>query len=221
MTDELYDYVTAHTEPIDDIQRGLVEQTAQLGSLAAMQIAPDQGVFLTLLTRLMGARRAVEVGTFTGYSALCIARGMPPNGHLLCCDVSEEWTGVAKQAWAKAGLSDRIELRIAPAIETLRALPPDPVLDLAFIDADKPGYLDYYEELVPRVRPGGAILIDNVLWSGRVADPDADDGDTVAIREVNDRVAADERVEAVILSIGDGLTLARKRADQPRLIKLD
>jgi caffeoyl-CoA O-methyltransferase len=213
ITERLYDYITDHSMPLDDIERDLVKETAALGSdLATMQIGPDQGALLTLLTRLMGARRAVEVGTFTGYSALCIARGMPADGHLLCCDVSEEWTGMAKRAWTRAGVADRIELRIAPAIETLRSLPEDPVLDLAFIDADKDGYIDYYEELLRRLRPGGVILADNVLWSGQVADPAADhDENTAAVCAFNDHVAADERVEAVMLSIGDGLTLARKR----------
>jgi caffeoyl-CoA O-methyltransferase len=213
ITERLYDYITEHSMPLDDIERDLVDETAALGNdLATMQIGPDQGALLTLLTRLMGARRAVEVGTFTGYSSLCIARGMPADGHLLCCDVSEEWTGVAKRAWARAGVADRIELRIAPAIETLRALPEEPVLDLAFIDADKDGYISYYEELLRRMRPGGVILADNVLWSGQVADPAAEhDENTVAVCAFNDHVAADDRVEAVVLSIGDGLTLARKR----------
>ncbi len=211
MDDRLYDYVTAHSAPIDEVQWDLVARTAELGAAATMQIGTDQGTFLTLLTRSIGARRAVEVGTFTGYSALCIARGLPADGHLLCCDVSEEWTALARQAWAEAQVADRIELKIAPAVETLRALPAEPALDLAFIDADKPGYIDYYEELVPRLRPGGLLLADNVLWSGRVVAPGADDENTVAIRAFNDHVAADERVETVILSIGDGLTFARKR----------
>ena len=136
-----------------------------------MQVAPEQGAFLTLLTRLVGARRAIEVGTFTGYSSLCIARGLPAGGELLCCDVSEEWTAVARRFWEKAGVADKIELRIAPAAETLRALPAREDWDLAFIDADKPGYPVYYEEILRRLRPGGLILADNVLWMGRVADP--------------------------------------------------
>jgi caffeoyl-CoA O-methyltransferase len=211
LTEQLSDYIEAHTTGVDDVQRHLIEQTARLGGLAAMQISPDQGAFLTMLTRLTGVRRAVEVGTFTGYSALCIARGMPADGRLLCCDISADWTGVAQRFWDKAGVSDRIDLRVAPAIETLRELPPDPELDLVFIDADKASYLDYYEELVPRTRPGGLILADNVLWAGQVADPSDDSEDTVAIRRFNDRVAADDRVDSVILTIGDGLTFARKR----------
>jgi caffeoyl-CoA O-methyltransferase len=176
-----------------------------------MQIGADQGALLTLLTRLVGARRAVEVGTFTGFSSICIARGLAPGGHLLCCDVSETYTAIARDAWAQAGLSDVIELRVAPALETLRTLPADTTIDVAFIDADKGGYADYYGELLPRVRPGGIVLADNTLWSGRVADPSADDGDTVAIRAFNDMVAADDRVESYLLPIGDGLTLIRKR----------
>ncbi|NDU71434.1 SAM-dependent methyltransferase [Actinomadura sp. DSM 109109] len=224
VTAELYDYLTAHSLPVDEAQRGLMERTARLGPVARMQIGPDEGAFLTLLARLMGARRAVEIGTFTGYSALCIARGLSPGGHLLCCDVDEEWGRIAREAWAQAAVADRIELRLGPALDTLRALPPDPVLDLAFIDADKENYVAYYEELLPRMRPGGAVLADNVLWRGHVVEPDtgdasaevsparrARDADTRAIRRFNAHVAADGRVEAVILSIGDGITLIRKR----------
>ena len=176
-----------------------------------MQIAPEQGAFLTLLTRLIGAKSAVEVGTFTGYSSLCIARGLPADGHLLCCDVSEEWTSVARRAWESAGVADRIELKIAPGADTLRALPDAETIDLAFIDADKPGYPVYYEEILQRMRPNGVLLVDNVLWDGRVIQADADDDNTVAIRAFNDMVKADDRVEAVILPIADGLTLCRKK----------
>jgi caffeoyl-CoA O-methyltransferase len=150
------------------------------------------------------------VGTFTGYSSLCIARGLAAGGTLLCCDVSQEWTAMARRAWERAGLADRIELRIAPAIETLRSLPLEPTIDLAFIDADKGGYCDYWDELVPRVRRGGLLLADNVLWSGRVAEGDGDE-DTRAIREFNDRVASDDRVEVVVLPAFDGLTIALRR----------
>jgi caffeoyl-CoA O-methyltransferase len=176
-----------------------------------MQVAPEQGAFLTLLTRLIGARSAVEVGTFTGYSALCIARGLPADGHLLCCDVSEEWTAIGRKAWDAAGVADRIELKIAPAADTLRALPHDQTIDLGFIDADKPGYPVYYEELLARLRPNGVLLVDNVLWGGRVIQADADDDNTKAIKAFNDMVAADDRVEAVMLPISDGLTLCRKK----------
>lgn len=151
-----------------------MERTARLGPVARMQIGPDEGAFLTLLARLMGARRAIEIGTFTGYSALCIARGLAPGGHLLCCDVDKEWGQIAREAWAQAGVADQIRLRLGPALDTLRALAPDPVVDLAFIDADKENYVAYYEELLPRMRPGGAVLADNVLWRGHVIDPVGD-----------------------------------------------
>ncbi|MEU9844572.1 class I SAM-dependent methyltransferase [Actinomadura sp. NPDC048032] len=224
VTAELYDYLTAHSLPPDDAQRRLMERTARLGPVARMQIGPDEGAFLTLLTRLIGARQAIEIGTFTGYSSLCIARGLAPGGQLLCCDVDEEWGRIAREAWEQAGVADRIRLRLGPALDTLRALAPDPVFDLAFIDADKENYIAYYEELLPRMRPGGAVLADNVLWRGHVVDPVDDtppeelsatrrarDADTRAIREFNAHVAADGRVEAVILSIGDGVTLIRRR----------
>jgi predicted O-methyltransferase YrrM len=207
----LADYLVSRGIPPDDVQQALIEETAALGAVAGMQIAPEQGAFLTVLTRVLDARRAVEVGTFTGYSALCIARGLAPGGRLLCCDVSEEWTAIAMKYWAKAGVDDRIELKIAPAIETLRALPATPEVDLAFIDADKPSYPQYYEELLARLRPNGVILVDNVLWDGNVVKPDANDENTRAIRAFNDMVAADHRVDSVILPIADGLTFARKK----------
>ena len=211
LSSELADYIVSHGTPPDAVQEALIDETAALGAVAGMQIAPEQGAFLTVLTRLIGARRAIEIGTFTGYSALCIARGLPDDGRLLCCDVSEEWTAVGKQAWAKAGVADRIDLRIAPALETLAALPADTQFDLAFIDADKPNYANYFDALLPKMRTNGAILVDNVLWDGRVVKPDADDENTVAIRAFNDKVAHDDRVDAVMLPIADGLTLARKR----------
>lgn len=211
LTDALHRYLIEHATPIDDLQRALIETTASLGELARMQISPEQGALLSLLVRIAGARRAVEVGTFTGYSALCIARGLPEDGKLLCCDLSEEWTSIARAHWQRAGLADRIDLRIGPAIETLRELPRAADIDLAFIDADKAGYVSYVEELVPRLRPGGLLLIDNVLWSGAVADPAKDDEDTNAIRRCNDYVSAHPDLESVILPVADGLTLARKR----------
>ena len=188
----------------------LQQQTESLGEVAGMQIGDDQGQLLTMLTRLVGARRAVEVGTFTGYSSLCIARGLAPGGSLLCCDVNVEWTAIAEQAWERAGLKDRIELKIAPALQTRRALPDEAVIDLVFIDADKPGSAAYWEELVPRVRQGGLLLADNVLWSGAIADDAVDDENAVALRTFNDLVAGDERVEVVVLPAFDGLTIARK-----------
>ncbi|HEY3483935.1 MAG TPA: class I SAM-dependent methyltransferase [Ilumatobacteraceae bacterium] len=205
-------YVAARTTPPDDVLRDLAERTVEAtGQRALMQISPDQGALLALLTRLVGAKHAVEIGTFTGYSSISIARALAPGGSLLCCDVSEEWTAIAREHWERAGLTDRIELRIAPAIETLRALPSGTSFDLAFIDADKPSYLAYYEALMPMLRTNGLILVDNTLWSGRVADGTTDDVDTVALREFNDHVASDDRVESYILPLADGLTLIRIR----------
>jgi caffeoyl-CoA O-methyltransferase len=209
---ELQGYLLDHCTRPDDVQQWLIDETrSKVADLSIMQISPEQGAFMTLLTRLLGVRTAVEVGTFTGYSALCIARGLADGGRLLCCDVSEEWTAIGRDAWSRAGVDDRIELTIAPAIETLRALPNEPTIDLAFIDADKPSYPAYFEELVPRLRPDGVLLVDNTLWSGAVVDPKASDENTVAIRAFNDMVASDARVESTILTLGDGLTLARKR----------
>lgn len=211
LSPSLHRYLVEHSTPPDEVLRDLAEETAALGPVADMQIAPEQGGFMTLLTRLVGARFAVEVGTFTGYSALCTARGLVDGGRLLCCDISEKWTSIAQRYWERAGVADRIELRLAPAIETLRTLPEKPHIDISFIDADKEGYISYWEELVPRTRPGGVILVDNVLWSGRVADPAVESENTRVIRTFNDHAAADKRVELVILPIADGLTLARKR----------
>ena len=211
LTKDLHDYLVAHIPPLDDVQRDLIAETEALGGISMMQIAPEQGAFMTMLTRLIGVRRAIEVGTFTGYSAISIARGLPDDGTLLCCDVSEEWTAIARKYWERAGVDGKIELRIAPALETLRFLPTGEQFDLAFIDADKPNYPHYYEEVLARLRPNGVILVDNTLWGGAVVDANATDDNTKAIRAFNDAVAADERVDSVILTIGDGLTLARKR----------
>ena len=211
LSGELSDYLVSHGTPPDEVQEALIAETAALGAVAGMQIAPEQGAFLTLLTQLIGARNAIEVGTFTGYSALCIARGLPAGGRLTCCDVSEEWTAVGRRAWDAAGVGDRIDLRIAPALDTIAALPVDAAFDLAFIDADKPNYANYFDALLPRLRTNGVILVDNVLWDGRVVQADATDENTVAIRAFNDKVAHDDRVETVMLPIADGLTLCRKR----------
>ena len=204
------DYLVAHSEPADDVLRDLAEETLrELGGRARMQISHDEGELLTMLVRLVGARRAVAVGVFTGYSSICIARGLPSDGHLLCCDVSEDYTSVARRYWERAGVADKIELRIAPAVETLAALPTDPHLDFAFVDADKTGYASYVEEIVPRLRPGGLMVLDNMLWSGEVLDPQNDDGRAVA--DLNDALVADDRLDVVLLPVRDGVSLARKR----------
>lgn len=212
VTTEVHEYLMAHSTPLDDVQRDLIaESAARTGEQAGMQIAPEQGAFMTMLTRLIGATRAIEVGTFTGYSALCVARGLPADGRLICCDISDEWTSIGRPYWERAGVADRIDLRIAPAADTLRALPTDAVFDIAFIDADKPGYPVYYEEIMTRLRTGGVILVDNVLWSGDIVDATRTDDNTVALRAFNDLVVADPRVEVVMLPIADGLSLIRKK----------
>jgi caffeoyl-CoA O-methyltransferase len=211
LTKPVHDYLVAHAAPLDDVQRDLIAETEGLGGISMMQIAPEQGAFMTLLTRLIGARHAIEVGTFTGYSAISIARGLTDDGTLLCCDVNEEWTAIARKYWGRAGVDDKIELRIAPAVETLRSLPAGERFDLAFIDADKPNYPTYYEEVLARLRGNGVILVDNTLWAGAVVDPKATDDNTKAIRAFNDAIADDDRVESTILTVGDGLTLIRKR----------
>lgn len=211
LTPELHSYIVAHSDPVDPVLADLSEETARLfPDSKGMQIGPEQGVFTTLLTRLSGARNVVEIGTFTGYSSICFARGLPDDGTLLALDISEEWTSVARRYWERAGVSDKIELRIGPALESLRALPEDTRFDLAFLDADKTGYLDYWEELVPRIRPGGLLLADNTLSHGRVIDPEQTAPHVQGIRDFNDRLVADDRVSQVLLPLGDGLTLARK-----------
>jgi caffeoyl-CoA O-methyltransferase len=211
LTPTLYEYLVAHNREPDPVLRDLAAETAALGPISMMQVSVEQGAFLTFLARVLGARRAVEVGTFTGYSAISIARGLAPDGRLLCCDISEEWTTIARRYFARAALAERITLRIAPALDTIRALPSTPEIDLAFIDADKTGYRAYYDELLPRLRPGGVIGFDNVLWSGQVADPTSTSEDTKALRALNDSLVTDERVDLVMLPISDGLTLVRKR----------
>ncbi len=209
----LNDYLLAHASPAaDEVLADLAAETRQaLPEHLSMQITQDEGAFLALLVRLTGARLAVEVGTFTGYSALCIARALPADGRLIACDVSDEWTQVARRYWTRAGVADRIDLRIAPAADTLRALPREETVDFAFIDADKVGYPVYYEELVTRLRPGGVIVLDNVLREGRVVDPAAQGPADRAIREINDTVTADPRVDSVLLPLRDGVTVIRKR----------
>ena len=207
----LHRYVLDHAPKKDPIAQALIDETAALGLVARMKIAPEQGDLMRLITQLIRARNALEVGTFTGYSALCVARGLPPEGTLLCCDVSDEWTSIGRKYWEQAGVASKIDLRIGPAIDTLRALRREEQFDLAFIDADKPSYAAYFDEIVPRLRSGGLLMVDNVLWGGSVVDPQASDENTTAIRAFNDKVSDDDRVEAVILPISDGITLARKR----------
>jgi caffeoyl-CoA O-methyltransferase len=208
---ELADYIAAHSTKPDHVQRRLMDATEQrTGGASRMQIGGDQGTLFEILVRATQARTAIEIGTFTGYSAMSIARGLAPGGRLICCDVSEEWTGIARDHWQQAGVADRIDLRIGPAIDTLAALDDDIVFDLAFIDADKTNYLNYYEALVPRMAANGLILVDNTLWSRRVLDPLADDVDTIALRAFNQHVAADERVRCVIVPIGDGVTVIQR-----------
>lgn len=209
---DLEEYLNAHSEPADEVLRDLAEETQRaLPESAGMQVSSGQGALLTMLVQLTGAQLAVEVGTFTGFSSICIARGLAPGGKLIACDVSEEWTDIALRYWERAGLTDRIERRIAPAADSLRAMPAEERVDFAFIDADKTGYPVYYEELVSRLRPGGLIVLDNVLQRGRVIEETAHDEAVRAIRAVNDTIVADERVTTVMLSVRDGVTLVRKR----------
>ena len=211
LSPKLYEYAVEHGHNADPIRRDLSEETAKLGPISAMEIAAEQGTFMAILAKSIGAKSAVEVGTFTGYSSLCVARALPEDGHLLCCDVSEEWTSIARRYWEKAGVAKKITLKLGPAAETLRALPPSHTFDFAFIDADKSSYRIYYEEILRRLRRDGLILIDNVLWNGAVIDPANQTPDTKAIREINDFIAHDDRVEAVMLPLADGLTIARKK----------
>ena len=205
---EVAAYVLSHSEPLDEIARELVDETSKMPS-ALMQVSPDQGQFLTLLVRLAGARSVLEIGTFTGFSALCMARGLPVDGYLLACDVNEEWTAVGKKYWQRARVADRIDLRIGPGAETIAALPPETLFDLAFIDADKPSYPDYFEMVVEHLRPGGLLLADNVLWHGEIESSTTESA--AALRRFNDLVVADDRVDGVLLALFDGLTFAIRR----------
>jgi predicted O-methyltransferase YrrM len=194
------------------LQKRLREETAKLPG-AGMQIGADLGALLALLIQLMGAHRAIEIGTFTGYSALAVAMALPPGGYMVCCDINEEWTQIARRYWREAGVADRIYLRLAPALESLRDLQRDPgpgSFDFAFVDADKTGYDGYYEACLTLLRPGGLIAFDNMLWGGAVADPTKNDPDTVALRALNLKVRDDSRVTSCLVSIGDGVLLARK-----------
>jgi caffeoyl-CoA O-methyltransferase len=213
LTPELAGYVRASSDVLDEVAADLVRETAEMAARGeaspTFQIAPEQGVLMRVLTTALGARTAIEIGTFTGFSALCIARGLPADGSLLCLDRSAEWTAVARRYWERAGVADRIELRLGDALPALRALPAEPAFDLAFVDADKSGYAAYVEELHPRLHPNGVVLLDNTLRGGHVLDPRNDDDRALA--ELNAALAADPRWETAMLPLADGLTLLRKR----------
>jgi caffeoyl-CoA O-methyltransferase len=210
MSGELHRYLVEHSSPRDDALLACEAQTEGLGDIAVMQMSPEQGALFTVLVGAMGARLAVEVGTFTGYGAICIARGLAPGGRLICCELDPERAAMAEEHLARAGVADRCEMRVGPALDTLRSLPDDAGIDFAFIDADKTGYSDYFEELLPRMRTGGVIALDNVLRGGLVVDDSADDDGTVAMKALNDRLAADPRLEVAMVAVADGITFARK-----------
>lgn len=207
VTEELHDYMVAHGMPLDEIASELVAETQALGGVSEMLTTADQAALLTTLTRLISARRAVEIGTFTGFSALAISRGLPDDGELICLDVSDEWTSIGRRYWERAGVAGRIDLRIGDAHESAVKL--EGSFDLAFVDAEKPGYIDYFEQLVPKIRTNGLLLFDNTLAGGRVVGQH--EHDPVDRKEFNAHIAADDRVDVVMLGIGDGLTLVRKR----------
>ena len=213
LTDTLYQYILDHSVREPAVLRELHEETAPMKH-AGMQIGADQGQFMGLLAKLIGAKRCIEIGVFTGYSSISVALALPPDGKIIACDVSEEWTSVARKYWEKAGVASKIELRLGPAVETLDALLAKGEagkFDFVFIDADKGNYLNYYERCLKLVRTGGLMLFDNTLWSGEVANPENQKEDTVALRALNDALHRDDRVDVSLLPIGDGLTLARKR----------
>jgi caffeoyl-CoA O-methyltransferase len=213
LTDQVYDYLLEVSLREHPVLARLREETAEL-PLSIMQIAPEQGQFMRLLVQILGAKRCLEIGTFTGYSSLSVALGLPADGQIIACDVSVDFTEIALRYWAEAGVADKIDLRLGPAIETLDDLLKEGAsgsFDFAFIDADKENYLPYYERCLKLIRPGGLIAVDNVLWNGSVADPEKTDADTQAIRELNQKLRDDERVDISMVPIGDGLTLARKR----------
>ena len=211
LTDSLHAYLSdKHSGGGDPLLEELQRETRDLfPERAEMQISAAQGTLLSMLASLTTAESIVEVGTFTGYSAICLARALTPGGHLLCCDISEEWTNVARRYWERAGISDRIELRVAPALDTLRALPADQRFDLAFVDADKTGYDAYFETLLPHMCRGGLFVFDNMLFNGRIED--ATDESAIALNALNRKLSTDPRVESVLMPFADGLNLARVR----------
>ncbi len=211
LTSEIYEYMVDHGARQDELLRRVERETEAMGDIAIMQIAPDQGALIELLVRSLDARLAVEVGTFTGYSAICIARGLAPGGRLVCCELDEGYAATAERNLRDAGLDAVAEIRVGPALETLEAMSRDEQIDFAFVDADKSSYPDYYEELLARLRPGGLIMLDNVLLSGRVLDPALDDESAQAMRPLNEAIATDERVDVAMIGVADGITLARKR----------
>src|SRR5438067_3469091 len=214
MDERLHAYLLAHQPPEHEQLRRLRERTGAMAD-GRMQISPEQGHFLAFLTRLTGARRTLEIGTFTGYSAMAVALALPPDGQVVACDLSAEWTDIGRPYWERAGVAGKIQLHIGPAQDTLRRLEHEGAadgFDLAFIDADKPGYDGYYEAALRLVRTGGLIVFDNMLRRGRVADPTETDPDTVALRQLNAKIAGDERVDRVLLPVGPGMTLARRRS---------
>ena len=211
LTDDLCRYLINHRTADDDILKELRAETFErVGALGVMMIPEDAGTFLSVLVGALAPKFAVEVGTFSGYSSIYIARSLAPGGKLLCCDVSEEWTSVGKPYWQRAGLTERIDLRIAPAIETLRALPDEQIIDFAFIDADKANYIAYYEEILKRTRPNGMIAIDNVLWHNWLMDAANQDAEAIGVREFNDHILSDNRVQSSMIHVSDGITLIRK-----------
>lgn len=211
LTQDLYRFMLSNRTPEDQLLGELRRETEEkVGALAGMMISEEQGLFLRILVAAINAKRVVEVGTFTGYSAACMAAALPADGRLLCCDVSEEWTSIGARYWRRSGLSDRIDLRLAPALDTLRALPSDRPVDFAFVDADKDNYVAYFEALLPKLRTNGLLAFDNVMWHNWMMDAANQDAETIGIREFNDHILGDPRIETVMLHVGDGLTLIRK-----------
>jgi caffeoyl-CoA O-methyltransferase len=212
LSPQLYEYMVERGARQDEVLRRLAAETEErFPDRAVMQIAPDQGALIAVLVRAIGTRRALEVGTFTGYSAICIARALPGDGELIACELEPEYAEIARRWFAEARVEERIDLRLGPALETLRALPAEEAFDFAFIDADKVGYPDYYEECLGRLRPGGLLMLDNVLLRGRVLGHAEDDESAHTMAALNDRLVIDDRVDLAMIAVADGITLARKR----------